>query len=142
MITTIRITNVQEAETALLMITAYLQSVKGESIEVKGHTFAEDKEVEAPPKAEKPVRKTKTAPKTATKPKSEPEPVLEPETAPEVTEKPVIALKDLTALAKKAVANTGREEVAAVIAEFGTGKLSSVPTEKYSQLEELLVKLA
>ena len=143
MITTIRITNVQEAETALLMITAYLNSVKGGSAKP-----------ETNPEKDTVPEKTVTAPKKKpyTKPKVEKTEKPAEDTAVPVEEddtpadnkgtKPTISLADLTALAKQAVKNTGRDEVASLIATFGTGKLSSVPTEKYGELEEELVKLA
>lgn len=135
MITTIRITNVQEAETAMLMIDAYLTSVRGKKQEV----VTPESTPKPVPVAEKPESTPKPVP---VKPKAvKPKPEVEVEVEVE-TDNVEVTLKDLTELGKQAVATSGREVVGAVIAEFGTGKLSSVPAERYAELKAKLTELA
>ncbi len=81
-----------------------------------------------------PVKKAKKAPVK----KPEPAPVKKPEPTPEPTPEPkpaTVTLPKLTDLAKKAVAAKGRDVVKKAIADYGTGKLSSVPEENWEALE-------
>ena len=81
-----------------------------------------------------PVKKAKKAPvKKAPKPEPTPEP--KPEPTPEPKPAASVTLPKLTDLAKKAVAAKGRDVVKKAIAEYGTGKLSSVPEENWEALE-------
>lgn len=134
MITTLRITNVEEAKTAVLMIEAYLSAFPDSK-------SASKPKPEAPAKktAKKPPVKTENKPesKKETKPESE---VVKEEKAPE-SDSGDISLADMTALAKATVARVDRDSVKDLIASFGTGKLSSVNVEKYGELKEALETL-
>ena len=140
MITTIRITNVEEAKTAVLMIQAYLS------------TFSDDKATAIEEKtAKKPTRKPRTTKKAPTKSEDEAEEVKETKEVSEpvkeekaVKEAPEseLTLADMTALTKEAVAGSNRDTVKDLIASYGKGKLSSVETDKFEALAAELRGLA
>ena len=141
MITTLRITNREEAKTALLMIEAYLTAFPTEDVVVP---------VDVDKVEEKPTRKPRAPKKPAekTEVKAEEEKVVEPEPTPVKEEKTVtepskvtLTIGDLTTLAKKAVAGSDRDTVKDLIASHGTGKLSSVEPEKFEALAEELKAL-
>ena len=135
MITSISVTNISEAKTAILMLQAYL-SVHGEAELPTPEVKAETPKAEPKPKAEKKVPATRAkdaVKKDAPKAKAEPEAKAEP--TPEA--EPI----DLTGLAKAAIGRTDRDTVKDVIASFGTGKISSVPEDKIPELAEALKAL-
>lgn len=139
MITTIRITNTEEAKTAIKMIEAYLLST-GEKIEeptvekkpvIKVSATGTVEQAEEKPTAEEP----KKAKRTSTKKKVE-EPKAEEEEAVEE-----ITVGMLTQLAKDAVKRTGdRDAVKEVVTKYGA-KISAVNNSDYEALAEDLKAL-
>lgn len=124
MITTLRITNIEEAKTAQKMISAYLSA------------YGEEETVETP------APKTVSKPKTAPKAEKVSEPVKETKTvkkapaakkAPEKKEVETegVTLATVTAKAKEVRGATDTATVKAIIAEFTTGKISTIKEEDY-----------
>lgn len=124
MVATIRVVSIEEAKTAIAMLEAYLVA-HGEEVTTEV--------------VETPTPNPTTKAKTATKTEKASEPVEEKKTVKKapVTKKPkdvtssALTLAAITAKAKEIRGKTSTADVKKVIAEFTTGKLSTIKEEDY-----------